>query len=132
MQGVRGTAEDRRLANNEKRKRWRLRNVERARNQVRDWRKANPERFKDAGRSLRLKKYGLTVEAFDALLAQQLGICACCGTATPGNRWHVDHDHATGAVRGIICGKCNTGLGLLGDTVEGVERALRYLKRSQS
>lgn len=130
MQGVRGTDEERRIANNERRRRWRLRNPERSRAQVRDWRAANPERFKATDRALRLKKYGLTIDSYERLFASQSGRCACCETEKPEGRWHVDHDHVTGRVRGIVCGKCNTGIGLLGDSVSGVERALRYLRRT--
>ena len=41
---------------------------------------------------------------------------------------HIDHCHTTGAVRGVICARCNLALGSLGDTVEGIQRALDYIK----
>lgn len=76
------------------------------------------------------KRYGLTPDQADALLASQGGVCACCGTA-PGTRWHVDHDHVSGVVRGILCVGCNVLIGRLGDRAEEVERRvaviLRYL-----
>lgn len=67
-------------------------------------------------------------------LAQHDGACDCCGGAEPGGRfgWNVDHDHATGRVRGIICHNCNTAIGKLGDTLEGVLRAVRYLNPAPS
>ena len=43
---------------------------------------------------------------------------------------NIDHDHSTGAFRGWLCRRCNVGIGLLGDSVEGLERAIRYLKRN--
>jgi Recombination endonuclease VII len=59
--------------------------------------------------------------------------CECCGQPPKDGRGQyvvLDHDHATGAFRGWLCWHCNTGIGKLGDTVEGLERAVNYLKRS--
>lgn len=56
--------------------------------------------------------------------------CENC-TRNPGKYgMHLDHCHVTGAFRGWLCGKCNMGIGALGDTVEGLERALSYLRRA--
>jgi hypothetical protein len=74
----------------------------------------------------------LTVEEFDALLASQDGKCAICRTDKwpgNGNRPHVDHCHATGKVRGILCTSCNNGLGRFKDRVDLLEAAIAYLKR---
>lgn len=52
--------------------------------------------------------------------------CECCGadfTSTP----RLDHDHTTGKFRGWLCGKCNSGIGLLGDSKEAIQKALHYL-----
>lgn len=56
--------------------------------------------------------------------------CECCGRdfASTGKAPAIDHDHDTGAFRGWLCLYCNLGIGQLGDSVEGLERALRYLK----
>lgn len=54
------------------------------------------------------------------------GVCECCGKA---GKVHWDHDHTTGKFRGWLCVSCNTGLGKLGDSVEGLERAIAYLKK---
>lgn len=73
------------------------------------------------------KKYNITKEEALNILAEQDG-CAICHTDDPGrNGWCVDHNHDTGEVRGILCGKCNTGIAFLGDNVEGVSRAISYL-----
>lgn len=69
-------------------------------------------------------KYGLTVEAYDAMLEKCKGCCHLCGSA---GKLNVDHCHSTGAVRGLLCTACNTGLGKLGDTRESLLAALRYL-----
>jgi ribosomal protein L24E len=55
------------------------------------------------------RRYGLTIEQFDEMLAEQGGVCAICGTDTPLGRgtFHVDHDHQTGQVRGLLCHPCN-------------------------
>lgn len=83
-----------------------------------------------------LSRYGLTAAAFDEILERQGG-CGICGTPTPDGRgWHVDHDHACcptsarscgACVRGILCASCNGGIGLLGDSVEVLGRAISYL-----
>lgn len=57
-------------------------------------------------------------------------LCECCGHGCGKRAFNLDHDHATGAFRGWLCGNCNRAIGLLGDTVESVERALNYLRRA--
>lgn len=82
-------------------------------------------------RSRVLKQYGLTVETFDSLLDRQDGVCAICQrefARTP----HVDHDHKTGEVRGLLCYSCNSAVGYLQDDVVVVRRALEYLIRAQT
>lgn len=84
----------------------------------------------------RKSKYGLDDEKFQELLERQSGCCACCEKPLDQgwtrehkpNKLVVDHDHVTGKVRGLLCTMCNKGLGLLGDNVEGLEKALKYLK----
>ena len=55
--------------------------------------------------------------------------CELCERDTTDVQMHLDHDHTTGAFRGWLCNRCNLGLGNLGDTVAGLERALAYLRR---
>lgn len=96
-------------------------------------RRAHYQSNPDMYRSYRLGRYGITAADYDSILAAQGGRCACCGAAAnrSGKRLFVDHDHATGSVRGVICLNCNRGIGSLGDTIEGVRRALNYLERAQ-
>lgn len=78
----------------------------------------------------RRRYYGITVEETEALLAEQGGKCPICGTSEPkGRGWHVDHCHETGAVRGILCGRCNMGLGCFSDDAERLALAVEYLRR---
>lgn len=77
----------------------------------------------------RLWKYKVTRDQFDTMWEEQDGKCAICSKCF-SELFCFDHCHSTGAVRGLLCSGCNTGLGLLGDTVESLERALAYLKQS--
>ena len=76
------------------------------------------------------RKYGLTQNMFEALVAAQLGNCAICG-ANEDRDLHVDHDHRTNKVRGLLCGKCNKAIGLLQDDPDLLDAAKRYLERAQ-
>lgn len=79
------------------------------------------------------KKYRITIEEYESLKAGCGFACEICSRPeSAGSPLCVDHDHATGAIRGILCRHCNTGLGLLGDGIDGVARAARYLNRSRA
>lgn len=54
--------------------------------------------------------------------------CECCKQVVEGRRLHWDHNHQTGQFRGWLCGRCNPGIGLLGDNLRGVLRAVKYLE----
>lgn len=68
--------------------------------------------------------YGMSVDAVEQLLASQGGVCAICRVAPAA---HVDHDHGTGAVRGMLCFRCNAALGQFDDTPATLLRAAHYL-----
>jgi hypothetical protein len=76
------------------------------------------------------RRYNMTMEEFDALFERQGRQCAICLTSVPTTKkgWCVDHNHNTGEVRGILCGKCNSVLGLVGDSVESLFRAIAYIR----
>lgn len=82
------------------------------------------ERGRASVRRSRLKQYGLTPEEYDAILSRQQGGCAVCGST---DRLHVDHDHGSGAVRGILCEWCNRGIGHFADDPERLRAAAAYL-----
>jgi hypothetical protein len=81
----------------------------------------------------RLRKFGLTKADFEAMLTSQGNACAGCGTDKPTRRgWQLDHCHKTGVIRGILCAKCNTGLGLADDCVTTLKRWITYLEATSS
>ena len=73
----------------------------------------------------RARKYGLSEEHFRLLLISQDYECAICGKKD--RNLVVDHNHTTGKVRGLLCNPCNTGIGMLQDSVEIIRRAEGYL-----
>src|SRR2546423_9654877 len=73
-----------------------------------------------------MRRYGIGDADVAAMIDAQDGKCLICVDAL--TKAHVDHDHVTGKVRGVLCFNCNAGLGKFGDNVEIVERALAYLK----
>lgn len=101
------------------------------------WRERNPDA--DADKTLR-RKYGITLAQYDEMFEAQGGVCALCkkGETTKRRkkgdgreRLAVDHCHDTGRVRGLLCFKCNTAIGSLGDTEEDALRVVKYLSKSQ-
>lgn len=72
--------------------------------------------------------YGITIDQYNAMLAAQGGGCALCGAEPKRRPLDVDHCHETGKVRGLLCNKCNTSLGRLGDTLESILKIVSYLE----
>ncbi len=88
------------------------------------WVKNNQRRVKDLHLQ---RKFGITIEHYEQLLAEQDGVCAICKEPPERTRLAVDHDHSTGAIRGLLCSDCNTAIGLLGDDPSTIQSALTYL-----
>lgn len=100
------------------------------------WAEDNPERSRRSNRGRNLKsKYGISLEDYEEMFESQGKSCACCGitenytTGSSREGWNfaVDHCHKTGNVRGLLCNQCNRAIGMLGDTVEGLQKAIDYL-----
>ncbi len=97
----------------------------------RDWRAKNPDKMARYHLTRRLKSaYGMTLDEYEVLVRIQGGRCAICGQPNQGGRrLVVDHDHVKGNRRGLLCGKCNFGLGQFNDSIELLAKAIAYLGR---
>lgn len=95
----------------------------------REWAEANPDRVARTIRySVLAKKYGITEGQYIAMLEKQSGKCAICEKEpAEGKYLCVDHDHNSGAVRGLLCRNCNAAIGQLNDSVDMLNRAITYL-----
>jgi Recombination endonuclease VII len=83
--------------------------------------------------SYTLRQHGLTTADYDRMLDAQSGRCAICRAESPlgRGRWHADHDHVTGQVRGLLCNNCNRGIGYFGDDPQVMTAAARYVARQR-
>ncbi len=100
------------------------------------WTAENPDRQRaNARRGAFRRKYGLTPEAYDALLAEQGGVCASCGGVDPRNRrsrdgkLFVDHVKGTQIVCGLLCNTCNLGIGRADHDPQRLNAIADYLER---
>jgi hypothetical protein len=77
-----------------------------------------------------VRNYGLAPGQYDAMRSAQEDRCAICRTPDPGvKRWHVDHDHLSGKVRGLLCAACNLGIGKMQDDPVRLRAAAAYIER---
>jgi hypothetical protein len=92
-------------------------------------RRQKPERKRKEREGHLLRKFGNTLDEYDRLLKEQGGGCGICGAPHPETgSFHVDHDHETGRVRGLLCFRCNAGLGQFDESVEKLLSAIAYLE----
>ena len=105
----------------------------------RAWRRSKPDyertRYQGIKTETRerhlVRKYGVSLADYEAMLASQDGKCAICQTTPATQRYgvfHVDHCHTTGRVRGLLCRGCNNILGVVKDDPEALRRAIAYLQ----
>jgi len=92
--------------------------------------------YKEAQRNNHFKtRYGISADEYDSRCSQaDKDGCAICGIKQPNgtrwkDKWHLDHCHSTGKVRGMLCGNCNRGLGQFQDSEEIMTKAIDYLKK---
>ena len=95
-------------------------------------RELHPEKYKLKDFKSDLKKnYGMTLDEYKALHKSQDGRCACCGIE--GSKFkrglNVDHDHKTSVIRGLLCNRCNPGIGYFEDSIENLHKAIKYLEK---
>ena len=120
---------------------WARKNPERAAKRVREWHEQNPDKAiahrqksyaSGKWREQNYKRsYGITMAQVEEMHERQSGKCAICGTDKPGGRkakfLYVDHDHKTGVIRGLLCNRCNTSIGLFKDDPKLLMSAACYL-----
>lgn len=125
-------------------RRYYLANKEKVLARTRAWHLANPDKTKESWKRCNARrttdqkvdtylrhKHGVTLAQYQAILADQNGVCAICGGIdTKGNRLEVDHSHETGQIRGLLCHLCNMGLGSFRDNTTFLEAASLYLKEN--
>lgn len=138
------TLQERKAKNNLAKKRWFAANREERNAYARKWqaehrsavlerrrkaRLANPQRYKEQIRKENLKRsFNITPEQYEAIFNAQGGVCAICHRLPkPHRRLAVDHNHTTGANRGLLCSACNLSVGLLEMDPDWNEKALNYL-----
>lgn len=119
--------------NANRQKAWREANRDRARehwNKHNRKRLADPEYVKRKNDERILRMYGITRDGYDQMLEAQGGVCAICKGPRngPGKFFHIDHCHNSSRVRGLLCGKCNTAVGLLDDDPARAEALAQYLR----
>jgi Recombination endonuclease VII len=111
--------------------RYRARNIDRVRAEgaIRSaaQRKANPEKAREAVRKCTHRTLGIPTPTRVRPI-----LCECCGGVPEKRAFSVDHCHVSGVFRGWLCSKCNAGIGMLGDSIDGLMKAVRYLERAAS
>lgn len=99
------------------------------------WRSDNPDADR---RKYLFRKFNITLEEYQDMLDKQGGVCGICGkeetvvrrSKSGKEMLAVDHCHTTGKIRGLLCFRCNTALGALGDSLEEIQRVVDYLKKA--
>lgn len=138
-----------RLAQNEYERQYRAANAEKVRKRKRDWKRrnrlenlekerakelkyernyraSNPDKMFELSRIKRAQRYGLSADEYDAIIASANGKCNLC--ERDDRKLVVDHCHASGKIRGVLCTACNTSIGKLGDTYEALIVAAEYIR----
>jgi hypothetical protein len=138
------TKEEKRKYDAERQVKYRANNREKVRLNDRKYYKNNTESikkrrlaYKPQNKNRYLKNtYGISIEDYKVLLTNQNNGCAICGSEDPkgfkAQSFHVDHDHETGQVRGLLCQPCNMAIGLLKENISTLSKAIMYLNKNQT
>lgn len=103
-------------------------NKDKLKQRNKEWR--NSEAGKKAKQKEKAKRFGLSLENYEQMLLEQNNVCKVCEEPETENKsLAIDHDHKTGQVRGLLCGKCNKAIGLLRDNAELLRKAADYLEK---
>lgn len=109
---------------------WVDKNPDKHREQGRNWKRQNADRYHTEEERAKMRDRWRATRAFPTPTRPCPETCECCGRKLEGGRkTHLDHDHLTGKFRGWLCNRCNLGIGMLQDSIEGVQQALAYLTR---
>lgn len=76
-------------------------------------------------------RYGITLQEYNKLLKKQNGVCAICKKTEINRKLSVDHNHETGKIRGLLCQKCNAGIGMFQDNIKLFQNVIGYLRKSR-
>jgi hypothetical protein len=118
-------------ANRDRVRRWQLENPEKYHVKQREYVETGQKQVWDRKSYLK-RTYGMTLEDYERMFEAQAGVCAICSEARPEERTlHVDHDHETGMIRGLLCFRCNNALGDFDEEYELFQRAADYLDRDE-
>lgn len=109
---------------------WYLSNRQKVVANAKRWRLLNPDKHSNSEwKSVLKRRYGLSVEQYMAMLKRQKGLCAICQKPYSTKRLHVDHCHRNGHVRGLLCARCNLGIGYFADSPRLLKRAAGYVNK---
>ena len=110
------------------------RNIDKCKERAKKWKRENPEKVKKSKLKAKCKNHSITEEEFRLMNEIQKGECLICKKDNKNNKDYkkrmlfIDHDHKTGKVRGLLCTKCNSGIGMFEDNIKLLEEAIKYLK----
>lgn len=111
-----------------RKQKWYAKNTERGRESGRRWARNNKEKL----RALRIKKdYGISVEEYNSLIVGAGTLCPICRKSFGEIPPCIDHDHSTGKIRGVICRRCNLGIGLFKESIDAFLNAVEYLRKGK-
>jgi len=106
-----------------------LKNSEHVKEYGKNWRKRNREYCKEYDLH---RHYNLTKIEFEKILIDQNFKCAICNEIlVPGKQTHIDHCHNSMKVRGILCHRCNTGIGLFKESIYNLKEAIKYIEKHE-